>query len=104
MTLSFIQLAQSVAGAVIAIVALLIVAAIIGYLTSWFYAKSVYTPIIKGLEAEKEDLQNQVANLKNEISKLNATIANLNDKIGKQEADLAKKDKELQELKKKVKG
>lgn len=102
MTLSFIQLAQSVAGAVLAIVALLIVAAIIGYLTAWFYAKSVYTPIIKQLEEEKANLENQVSNLRSEISKLNSNIENLNGKVSKLEADLAKKEKELQELKKKV--
>ena len=56
MTQLFILLAQSVTGAVITIIALLLVAAIIGYFTAWFYAKSVYTPVIKGLEADKENL------------------------------------------------
>jgi hypothetical protein len=64
MTLSFIILAQSVTGAVITIIALLLVAAIIGYLTAWFYAKSVYTPIIKGLEAEKADFKKRLPDLK----------------------------------------
>lgn len=50
----FILLAQSVTGSVIEIVLLLLVAGLIGYFTAWFYAKSVYTPIIKGLEEEKE--------------------------------------------------
>jgi peptidoglycan hydrolase CwlO-like protein len=103
MTLSFIQLAQSVAGAVIAIVALLIVAAVIGYLTAWFYAKSIYTPVIKKLEEEKAELEMQVANLKSEILKLNGTIENLTGSLNKLENDLAKKNKELQELKKKIK-
>lgn len=71
MTLLFIQLTQTVTGAVITIVALLLVAVIIGYFTAWFYAKSVYTPIIKGLEAEKAELNNQIAGLKNDIVKLN---------------------------------
>ena len=70
MTQLFIQLAQSVTGAVITIVALLLVAAIIGYLSAWFYAKSVYTPVIKGLEADKAELNKQVAGLKDDISKI----------------------------------
>lgn len=106
MTLSFIQLAMSVTGAVIIIIALLLVAAIIGYLTAWFYAKSVYTPVIKGLEAEKADLQKQVAGLKEDVSRLNSkvdelngTINGLNEKIGKLEEAAAQKDKEIKDLK-----
>lgn len=103
MTLSFIFLAQSVTGAVITIVALLLVAALIGYLTAWFYAKSVYTPIIKGLEAEKADLQKQVAGLKDDIGRLNKNIEELKAKIDKLQEEAAKKDKEIKELKSKVK-
>jgi chromosome segregation ATPase len=91
----FILLAQSSTGAVITIVALLLVAAIIGYLTAWFYAKSVYTPVIKSLEDEKADLIRQVAGLKDDIVKLEGTIKNLNEKIGKLEEDLAASTKEL---------
>lgn len=103
MTLSLIQLAQSVTGAVITIIALLLVAAIIGYLTAWFYAKSVYTPIIKGLEAEKADLLKQVAGLKEDVRKLNNTVENLNGKINKLEGEIAKKEQEIKELSKKIK-
>jgi peptidoglycan hydrolase CwlO-like protein len=103
MTISFIQPAMSVTGAVIFIVALLLVAAIIGYITAWLYAKSVYTPIIKGLEAEKADLLRQVAMLKDDISKLNRKVDELNGKIGNLEEDIAKKEKEIAELKKKIK-
>lgn len=71
MTQLFILPAMSVTGNVVTIVALLLVAVIIGYFTAWYYAKSVYTPIIKGLEAEKTDLLKQVAGLKDDISKLN---------------------------------
>jgi peptidoglycan hydrolase CwlO-like protein len=102
MTLSFIPLA-SVTGAVITIIALLLVAAIIGYFTAWFYAKSVYTPIIKGLEAEKADLQKQVADLKDNVSKLNSKVDDLNGKIAKLEEEAAKKEKEIKELKSKIK-
>jgi peptidoglycan hydrolase CwlO-like protein len=100
MTQLFIQLTQSVTGAVITIVALLLIAAIIGYFTAWFYAKSVYTPIIKNLEAEKADLIKQVAGLKDDISKLNGKVDKLNDKISKLEEEIAEKDKEIKHLKK----
>lgn len=80
--------AQSVTGAVITIIGLLLVAGIIGYVTAWLYAKSVYTPVIKGLQKEKEDLTEQVANLnrqvevmKGEIIKLNRTIETQEEKI-----------------------
>jgi peptidoglycan hydrolase CwlO-like protein len=97
MTQLFIQLAQSVTGAVITIVALLLVAAIIGYVTAWFYAKSVYTPIIKGLEAEKADLQKQVAGLKDDITKLNSKIEKLDQNIAKLEKEIAEKNKQIGE-------
>ena len=103
MTLSFIILAQSVTGAVITIVALLLVAALIGYLTAWFYAKSVYTPIIKRLEAEKADLQKQVAGLKDDVNRLNGKVDDLNAKISKLEDQLGAKEKEIKELKSKIK-
>lgn len=98
MTQLFLQPVLSVTGAVITIVALLLVAAIIGYFTSWFYAKSVYTPVIKGLESEKADLLNQVAGLKDDKSKLNGKVEQLNDKIGKLEIEVAERDKEIKHL------
>jgi peptidoglycan hydrolase CwlO-like protein len=99
----FIMLAQSTTGPVIMILALLLVAVIIGYFTAWFYAKSVYTPIIKGLEADKAELIKQVAGLKEDISKLNGKIDKLNEKNGKLEEEIEKKDKEIKELNKKLK-
>ncbi len=98
MKLLFILLTQSVTGAVITIVALLLVAVIIGYFTAWFYAKSVYNPIIKGLEAEKAELNKQVAGLKDDINKLNGTVASLNEKIGNLEKEIAEKDEEIKNL------
>jgi peptidoglycan hydrolase CwlO-like protein len=96
----FIILAQSNTGAVIFILALLLVAAIVGYLTAWFYAKSVYTPVIKGLEAEKTELNKQVAGLKDDIIKLNEKVNKLNEKIGKLEEEIVEQDKEIKHLKK----
>lgn len=92
-----ILLAQSVTGAVLTIVALLIAAAGIGYLTAWFYAKSVYTPIIRGLEAEKADLLKQVAGLKEDIRKLNEKVESLNQTISGLEKNLSERDKLLTE-------
>ncbi|MGA1977631.1 MAG: hypothetical protein ABSG89_07215 [Bacteroidales bacterium] len=110
MTIQFIQLAQSVTGAVITIVVLLIVAAAIGYFTAWFYAKSVYTPIIKGLEEEKANLQKEVADLKETVSRLNSQVEGLNGKvnelngkIGNLEEAARKKDQEIAGLKMKIK-
>lgn len=107
MTQLSILLVQSVTGAVITIIALLLVAAIIGYFTAWFYAKSVYTPIIKGLEEEKAELNKQIAGLKSDITKLNGEvdklkedIEKLNKKISKSEEEIAEKDKEIKQLKK----
>jgi peptidoglycan hydrolase CwlO-like protein len=100
MTQFIIQLTQSVTGAVITIVALLLVAAIIGYFTAWFYAKSVYTPVIKGLEADKDELNHKVAGLKDDIIKLNGKVDKLNEKIGKLEEEIEGKDKEIKQLKK----
>ncbi len=96
----FILLAQSATGAVITIVALLLIAAIIGYFTAWFYAKSVYTPIIKGLEQEKEGLIKEVAGLRDEIQKLKGTIKEMDEKIKSLEEDIVSKSKEIQNLRK----
>jgi uncharacterized protein YegP (UPF0339 family) len=98
MTLLFVQLAQSVTGNVITIVALEIVAAAIGFIIAWLYAKSVYTPIIKGLEADKAALNKQVATLKEDISNLNEKVNKLNERIVKLEEEIAEKDKEIKDL------
>jgi len=103
MTQLFIQLTQSVTGAVITIVALLLVAAIIGYFTAWLYAKSVYTPVIRGLEADKDNLNKQVAALNDDITKLNGKIDKLNGKISKLEEEIEEKDNEIKHLKKEKK-
>ena len=91
----FIQLTQSVTGAVITIILLLLVAAIIGYLTAWYYAKSVYVPKIKALEAEKTNLLRQVDDLRDESKKQKDTIAGLNEKIKDLEKKIAGLEEEL---------
>ena len=94
----FLQLAQSVTGNVITIVALNLVAAIIGCVVAWFYAKSVYTPVIKGLEADKTNLNNQVIKLKNEFGNLNEKVNKLSGKITELEGQVTEKDSEIKNL------
>ena len=98
MTQLFVQLAQSVTGNVITIIALNVVVATVGYLVAWFYAKSVYTPVIKGLETDKVDLNKQVATLKDEFSSLNEKVNKLSEKISKLEEEISEKDKEIKDL------
>jgi uncharacterized protein YegP (UPF0339 family) len=94
----FLQLAQSVTGNVITIVALELGAAIIGFIIAWYYARSVYTPVIKGLEADKTNLNNKVAGLRDDIGSLNEKSERLGEKISKLEEELAAKDNEIKEL------
>jgi hypothetical protein len=89
----FILLAQSTTGPIIEIVLLLLGAVLIGFLTAWFYQKSVYTPVIKGLEAEKEVINKKIIELNNDI-------AGFKTQIGELENFLIEKDKEIELLKK----
>jgi peptidoglycan hydrolase CwlO-like protein len=99
----FIILAQSNTGAIILIVVLLLVAGIIGYLTAWFYSKSVYTPIVKGLEADNSELKIKSSGLEDDIRKLIGKVERLNDKIAKLEEEIAEKDKKVKSIKKEKK-
>jgi uncharacterized protein YegP (UPF0339 family) len=81
MTQLFVQLAQSVTENVIIIVALNLGAAVIGFFTAWLYAKSIYTPVIKGLQADKVTLNQQVSTLKDEISNLTEIVNKSKDEI-----------------------
>ena len=87
----FIVFAQLLTGSIVSIVSLLLVAGVIGYITAWFYAKSVYIPIIKSSEAEAAELNRQISGLKDEVNHLNSTVESLNDKIGKLEKKIAEK-------------
>ena len=98
MTQLFVQLTASTTGNVITIVGLEIVAATIGYFIAWIYAKSVYTPVIKGLEADKAALNKQVATLNDELSNLDEKVNELNERIGKLEGEIAEKNKEIKDL------
>jgi peptidoglycan hydrolase CwlO-like protein len=86
---------MSVAASAILIIALLIVAGLIGYLTAWFYAKSVYTPIIKKLEDEKVQLNREIAGLKDNIVKLKSKIEDLNKKVDELDKDVSEREREI---------
>jgi len=77
MTTIFIILQQTTAGTVLEILLLLIIAGLIGYLTAYFYYKSVYTKKIDVLEGEKTELKNHIETLFSEKNKLEQTIRNL---------------------------
>jgi peptidoglycan hydrolase CwlO-like protein len=86
---------MSLTAAVLLTIALLVVAGLIGYLSAWYYAKSVYTPIIKKLEDEKVQLNREIAGLKEDIGKLKGKIEDLDKKIDDLDKDLAEKEKEI---------
>lgn len=86
---------MSVTSAVILIIALLLVAGLIGYLTAWYYARSIYTPIIKKLEDEKSQLNSEIARLKDDISSLKGKIEDLNKKVDELDRDVSEKEREI---------
>ncbi len=93
--------AQSVAGPVIEIILLIIGAAVIGFLTAWYYQKSYYTPIIKKLESDKVDLNKQIDSLKAEARKLNEKILAMEKSLEEKENEiicLKKSEKESEPL------
>jgi peptidoglycan hydrolase CwlO-like protein len=93
MNSQLILLAQSATSAMIEIALLILGAGLITFFTAWFYQKSVFTPVIKGLEADKENLNNKIAGLNNDITGFKAKIAEL-------ETTISEKDKEIERLKK----
>jgi peptidoglycan hydrolase CwlO-like protein len=95
----FIQLLSTVATAVVEIILLLAGACLIGFITAWFYQKSYFTPIIKKLEAEKEELNRKIDGLNKDITGLKNDISSLNSKMAGLEKTIAEKDKEITELK-----
>ena len=82
-----ILLAQTKTGALVVIIALLFVAVIIGYLTAYFYYKSVYT--------------SKITILNEEIEKLNGRLTLMSDEINMLGENLKEKEKEIEGLKKK---
>lgn len=87
-----IFLAQTKTTAALEIIALLLVAAIIGYIIAWLYYRSVYTRIIKTLESEKDELKSQ-------INKLNENISNLKKSLLDKENQIENLTEEIKSLK-----
>jgi peptidoglycan hydrolase CwlO-like protein len=87
---------MSPALAAVLTIALLLVAGLIGYLTAWFYAKSVYTPVIKKLEDEKAQLNHEITGLKSDIEKLEGKVKELDRKVEDLEKEVADREKEVQ--------
>jgi hypothetical protein len=94
----FLQLVQSVTGNVIIIVALELVAAALGFVVAWFYAKSVYAPVVKSLEEDKVNLNSKIAKLKSEYGSLNEKVNKLNGKIAGLEEEVTGKETEIKNL------
>ncbi|MGE4289302.1 MAG: hypothetical protein AB7E36_11460 [Salinivirgaceae bacterium] len=65
-----IILAQTRTGSIIEMVILLLVAALIGYLTAYFYYKAIYTQKLNEKQAENDKLKNQISSLEQQVSKL----------------------------------
>jgi Skp family chaperone for outer membrane proteins len=76
-----IFLAQTKTAAALEIIALLLVAAIIGYVIAWLYYRSVYTRIIKKLESEKEQLNSQITKLNEDNSNLRKSLQDKENQI-----------------------
>ncbi len=69
-----ILLVQTKSEATIELLFLLLVAAIIGYVTSWLYYKSVYVRSLKAVESDKHELNNRIVNLDEEIFNLKKSL------------------------------
>lgn len=82
MNTAFIVIAQTKGGATFEILLLLIVAAIIAYITAWLFYRSVYEKKLKEIESDKHDLNNRIINLNGKIVDLQK---NLDDKDHKME-------------------
>jgi hypothetical protein len=74
MNTQMIILQQTNTGAIFEILLLLVIAGLIGYLTAFFYYKSVYTKKIDILEGEKIELKNHIETLFSEKLKLETSI------------------------------
>ncbi|MFO7851898.1 MAG: hypothetical protein R6X28_05495, partial [Bacteroidales bacterium] len=77
----FILFAQTKAGAALEIISLLIVAAVIAYITAWLFYRSVYKKKLQEIESEKDNLKKRIDSLNGEIASLNGEIAGLNGEI-----------------------
>jgi len=98
MNTPIILLLQSATSAMTEIILLILGAGLICFLTAWYYQKSVYTPVIKKLETEKEELIRKIEGLNKEIKDLNGKIASCENTIREKDSVIAQKNKEIDEL------
>ncbi len=74
---------QSKGTAILVILSLLLVAALISYLTAWLYTKSIYVKKIKIIESEKDELNKQMTILNTEINDLKENLSEKDDELTK---------------------
>jgi predicted flap endonuclease-1-like 5' DNA nuclease len=77
-----ILFAQTKTAASLEILSLLLGSAIIGYLTAWYYSKSIYVKEKKAFETERAELNNNITKLKNDKSNLFKTLHEREREIG----------------------
>lgn len=70
-----VLLVQTRGEATLTIISLLLVAAIIGYITAWLYSRSVYERKLKAVESDKHELNNRIVNLDGTIVELTKNIS-----------------------------
>ena len=81
MSTPFILAVQTKGTAILLILALLLVAAFIGYFTAWLYTKSVYLRKINILEKEKEELNDKINVLNSEVNELKENLSAREDEL-----------------------
>lgn len=69
-----VLLAQTRGEAAIEIISMLIVAAIIGYITAWLFYRSVYEKKLKLVESDKHELSNRIINLDADVFNLKKSM------------------------------
>jgi len=90
---TLIILAQTKTAAAIEILIFLVVAAVIGFLTAYFYYKPIYMKKIHGLEDDISGLKKEIEKIENKITDLEKTIGKKDEVIQELRQELEKKNK-----------
>jgi predicted flap endonuclease-1-like 5' DNA nuclease len=77
----FFQMLLPKGTATIEILSMLLVAALIGYVTAWLYYKSIYERKLKAVESDKHELNNRIVNLDGIIVDLHKSIEEKDDEM-----------------------
>lgn len=88
-TITVLQI-QAGVEATLVITSLLLVSAVIGYATAWFYSRFIHRRNIKIIEAESERLSQQVVVKNNETINLQKKLAEMNSQFEMQSKDFEK--------------